>query len=209
MTQDDTLIEQLTGESSRRTFMKASALASGGLALGASGAGTVAAQDGNGGENAKPALMFQTNYFPQAKFKVVSKPLPWAPVHSQQEDFLNEENQDLLFGNPTIFRNMNARTIEWQLPGQEWGFLFVPNKINVQQGQVYETEPGFGVFGPEDFQDFGIPEAAADDPLFTAAEEGTGLDQGFNELGLITIHFSKPSGSGQGTTTEGGGNQTG
>ena len=212
MTQDDTLIDELTGESSRRTFMKSGALASGGLALGASGVNTAAAQDGGGdGETAKPGLMFQNNYYPQAKFTVRSKPLPWAPVYNQEEeDFLNEENQRLLFGNPAIFQNMNARVVEWQAVGQQWGFLFVPNKVNVQQGQTYETEAGFGVFGPEDFEEYGVPSGVSDD-LFTAAEEDAALDEGTNELGLITMHFSRPSGGsgGGGTTQGGGGNQSG
>lgn len=207
MTEDDTLIEELTGESSRRTFMKSSALASGGLALGLSGAGTVAAQD-QGAGNQMRGLMFQQNYYPLAQFEVKSKPLPWAPVHSQDEGFLNEENQDLLFQNPAIFRNMNARVIEWEFPGQEWGFLFIPNQVAVEQGQMYETSPAFGVFGPDDFQEFGIDEGV-EDPGFIGADENQALDEGANEFGLITVQFSPVEGGGDGGGDDGGGNQSG
>ncbi|MFC4552789.1 MULTISPECIES: twin-arginine translocation signal domain-containing protein [Halorussus] len=219
MTEDDSIIDQLTGESSRRTFMKSSALASGGLALGASGAGTVAAQQdgGQGGEQMR-GLMFQTNYYPRAQFTVRSKPLPWAPVYNNNEDdFLNEENQNLLFSNPAVFQNMNAHVIEWQFAGQNWGFLFVPNAVNVEQGQTYRTSPVFGTFGTEDFEEYGIDPGVTDD-RFVGADEGAGLDAGTNELGLITVQFQPVSGGGGGggggggTQTTGGGgdgNQTG
>ncbi|WP_435180700.1 twin-arginine translocation signal domain-containing protein [Halorussus sp. AFM4] len=208
MTEDDTIIEELTGESSRRTFMKSSALASGGLALGVSGAGTVAGQqDGDGGDW-KRGLMFQTNYYPRAQFTVRSKPLPWAPVYNQnEEDFLNEENQGLLFQNPAVFRNMNAHVIEWQFAGQEWGFLFIPNDVNVQQGQTYRTSPVFGTFGPDDFEEYGIGPDVTDD-AFVGADENQYLDEGANELGLITIQFQPVDGGGGDGQNGGGGNET-
>lgn len=206
MTEDDTIIEELTGESSRRTFMKSGALASGGLALGVSGAGTVTAEQDGGGDMMR-GLMFQTNYFPRAEFTVRSKPLPWAPVYNQdEEDFLNEENRDLLFQNPAVFRNMNARVIEWQFAGQNWGFLFIPNDVNVEQGQTYRTSPVFGVFGPEDFQEFGI-EAGVEDPAFVGADGNDALDEGGNALGLITIQF-QPADGGGGGGNGGDGNET-
>ncbi|UPV75800.1 hypothetical protein M0R89_07000 [Halorussus limi] len=184
--------------------MKSSALASGGLALGASGAGTVAAQQDGGGDW-KRGLMFQTNFFPQSQFTVRSKPLPWAPVYNQnEEDFLNEENRSLLFQNPGVFQNINAHVIEWQFAGQDWGFLFIPNSVNVQQGQTYRTSPVFGTFGPEDFGDYGI-DTGVQDEAFVGADENQYLDEGANELGLITIQFSPVSGGGQGTTTQGDG----
>ncbi|NEU58509.1 twin-arginine translocation signal domain-containing protein [Halorussus sp. MSC15.2] len=206
MTEDDTLIEELTGESSRRTFMKSGALASGGLALGMSGTGTVAAQQ-DGGGNQKRGLMPQDQYYPSAQFTVRSKPLPWAPVYDENQDnFLNEENQGLLFQNPAIFRNMNTRVVEWNFAVQNWGLLFIPNDVAVEQGQTYQTSPVFGVFGPEDFGEFGI-DAGVQDEAFVGADENAALDEGGNELGLLTIQFSAVQ-DGGGGQQGGGGNQT-
>lgn len=202
MTEDDTLIEELTGESSRRTFMKSSALASGGLALGLSGAGTAGAQG-----NVKRGLMPQDQFYPNARFTVRSRPLPWAPVYDEENGALNEENQGLLFQNPAIFRNMNTRIVEWNFGPQVWGLLFIPNDVAVDQGQTYETSPAFGVFGPDDFGEFGIGENVTDD-AFIGADENEYLDDGGNELGLLTVQFSAVEGGGGGGDGGGAGNET-
>jgi len=54
-------------DSNRRSFMKKGALASGALALGLSGSGTVAAQEG------EEALVFAYDYWPQTPFLVINQ----------------------------------------------------------------------------------------------------------------------------------------
>lgn len=200
MTDNDSILDGLTDES-RRSFMKKSAIASGGLAMGMSGAGTVAAQDGGNQGNVMRGLMFNTQFHPRAQFEVVSQPIDWAPVETDQEgdNFLNEANDELLFDNPEVFAQFNTRVINYQIGRQSWGLLFAHESANLQQGQVYELSPTFSPFGTDDFQQFGIDESVNDD-LFT---EGGG-----NELGLVTVQFSPVEGGNQGGgqgTTQGGG----
>lgn len=197
MTENDTLIDRLAGESSRRSFMKKSAIASGGLAMGLSGTGAVAAQDGNQNGNVMRGLMFNSQFHPRARFKIVSQQIDWAPVESDQEgdNFLSEQNDNLLFDNPNVFANFNTRVINYQIGRQSWGLLFVHQDANVQQGQVYELSPAFQPFGRDDFEQFGITNG--DDELFD--------DQGGNELGLVTVQFSPVEGGGNGGGNDGGG----
>lgn len=201
MTENDNLIDRLTGESSRRSFMKKSAIASGGLALGMSGAGSVGAQDGQNG-NAMRGLMFNSQFHPRARFQIISQQIDWAPVETDQngDDFLTDENDDLLFSDADVFGNFNTRVINYQIGRQSWGLLFVHEQANVQQGQVYELSPAFEPFGRDDFQQFGITDV--NDDVITDAG---------NELGLVTVQFS-PAGGGDGgdgqTTTTQGGNET-
>jgi hypothetical protein len=204
MTEQDSILGGLADES-RRSFMKKSAIASGGLAMGLSGAGTVAAQDGgNQNGNVMRGLMFNNQFHPRARFEIISQQIDWAPVETDQEgdDFLSEENDDLLFDNPNVFGNFNTRVVNYQVGRQSWALLFVHESANVQQGQVYELSPTFNPFGTDDFQQFGISDGR--DDLF---------NDGGNELGLVTVQFSPSDGGqqggGQGTTTPGGdGNET-
>lgn len=204
MTDNDNILDGLTDES-RRSFMKKSAIASGGLAMGLSGTGTVAAQDGNNQDNVMRGLMFNTQFHPRAQFTIASQQIDWAPVETDEEgdNFLNEANDELLFDNPQVFANFNTRVINYQIGRQSWAMLFIQQDANIQQGQMYELSPAFNPFGRDDFQQFGIDENVNDD-LFTG--------NGGNELGMVTVQFSpvQGGGGGQGTTTTqgGGGNET-
>lgn len=212
MTEHDNILDRLTGESSRRSFMKKSAIASGGLAMGLSGAGTVGAQGGgNQDGNVMRGLMFNTQFHPRAQFEIVSQPIDWAPVESDQEgdNFLAEPNDELLFDDPEVFANFNTRVVNYQIGRQSWALLFVHESANVQQGQTYQLSPAFGPFGPDDFNQFGIDRG--DYAGFYGPDANEFANNGFNELGMVTVQFSPvQGGGGQGTTTtqDGGGNQT-
>lgn len=192
MTQDDNPLTALFGSESRRSFMKKAAAASGTAAVGVSGASGALAQDetetgtpeGDGG--AMRGLMFNTQFNPAAQFEVVSQSLQWAPVESDQDgdDFLAEENDDLLFNNPEVFANYDTRVIRYQFGGGNFALLFPRSDANVQQGQVYELSQAFGAFGVED-----VGEGVQDPLLF----------EGGNELGLITVEFSPAQGGGGAT----------
>lgn len=195
MTDNDTLLSELTDESSRRSFMKKSAIASGGLAVGLSGAGTIAAQDGTQQDgNVMRGLMFNSQFHPRARFQIISESIDWAPVETDENDFLTDANDNLLFSNPNVFGRFNTRVINYQIGRQSWGLLFVHESADVQQGQTYELSPAFSPFGTDDFEQFGITDA--DDDLFA---------NGGNELGLVTVQFSPAGGGGE--TTQAG-NQT-
>ena len=196
MTQDDSSLTELAGESTRRTFVKAGALASGGLALGLSGTGSALAQDGGGGQGQQmPGLMFQNQFFPRARFTVASQQLDWAPVAAQNAA------EGGLFQNPQLFANMNTRVVKYQFGGNQFALLMVPNQVSLQEGQTYQLSPAFGAFGTEDFQDYGIGGDVTD----------PAIGEGFNQLGMVTVQFSPVSGGGGGQTTtqsDGGGDQT-
>jgi len=129
----------LSGES-RRSFMKKSAVASGGLALGVGGTGTVAAQDGDAAEGGK-ALMFNDAFRPGAQFRVVS------PVIEQQPDVSGVNQGD-------IWSNYNTRAIQF-LNTNEQVLLFPAHDAEVKQGQVYELQKNFSLFA-DDTNDQGI-----------------------------------------------------
>jgi len=203
MTDNDSILGGLTDES-RRSFMKKSAIASGGLAMGLSGTGTVAAQDGdNQNGNVMRGVMFGSQFHPRARFEIVSQQLDWAPLENENNDFLTDANDDLLFDDNAVFANFNTRVINYQIGRQSWALLFVQEDANVQQGQTYELSPAFGAFGPDDFQQFGID--ANDYDGFYGPDENDFGNQGYNELGMVTVQFSPAGGGQQG----GGGDQAG
>ncbi len=211
MTENDTILDGIADESSRRSFMKRSAIASGGLAMGLSATGTVAAQDG-GDQNgdAMRGLMFNTQFHPRARFEVNSQAIDWAPIETDQQgdNFLAEPNDELLFDDPEVFANFNTRVVDYQIGRQSWALLFPYEQANVEQGQTYELSPAFSPFGPDDFQQFGIQQGDYDG--FYGPDQSPYANQGFNELGLVTVEFS-PAGGGDGGGdggTQGGGNQT-
>ncbi|WP_137286634.1 twin-arginine translocation signal domain-containing protein [Halorussus salinisoli] len=121
MTDDTNTLERLIGESSRRTFMKGSALASGGLALSLSGFGGVAAQDGD----ATRGVMLNSQFSAGARFTVASDALGWAPVQTDAQ------------GN-----QLDTRVINYRYSQGAYAMLFVPQNANLQEGQTYEFGTG-------------------------------------------------------------------
>ena len=188
MTNENERQTEFVGESSRRTFMKAGALATGGLALGLSGTGGALAQDG-GGQQMR-GLMFQNQFYPRAQFTVTSQEIDWAPVAAQN----NAEGA--LFQNPQLFANMNTRVVKYQFSPNQYALLMVPNQVQLQEGQTYQLSPAFNAFGTEDFQEYGVG-AGVTDPA---------IGEGFNELGMVAVQFSPVGGGGGGTPTGNGGN---
>lgn len=187
MTRNENLLNGIA-EESRRSFMKKGALASGGLALGLSSAGSGLAQDGGNG-NQMRGLMFADQFNPAARFEVVSQPIDWAPVDEGDEfedDFLFEQE-----AGEAVFANYETRVIQYEFGRGTYSLLFPREGANLQEGQTYTLGRAFGAFGPGDFDE------DVDDDLF--------VDEG-NVLGLVQVQFSPAQGDGgQGG---GGGNQT-
>ncbi|WP_276300863.1 twin-arginine translocation signal domain-containing protein [Halorussus lipolyticus] len=167
----------LSGES-RRSFMKKSAVASGGLALGVGGTGTVTAQDGDAAEGGK-ALMFNDEFRPGAQFRVVS------PVIEQQPDVSGVNQGD-------IWSNYNTRAIRF-LNTNEQVMLFPAHDAEVQQGQVYELEKNFSLFA-DDTNDQGIVsvsfEPVGEDEVFDTDFDV--LDEGGGKA-LVERHVFAPN----------------
>lgn len=76
-----------SGESTRRSFMKASAAGVASTALATSGIGTVAAQDDGGIlDEGWKALIFADNFHPNARFAFVSGVVEWTPNYGDVQD---------------------------------------------------------------------------------------------------------------------------
>lgn len=118
-------------QKSRRRFMKAGAVTSTTLGLGATG--TAAAQNdsdsggGDGGAQYREAIAPDETYFSGAIFRVVSPPLKDAPVG----------------GNLDVLQNYDARVIEYFNTNEE-GFLFVPKDAAITEGEVYVFDDRLG-----------------------------------------------------------------
>ena len=126
------MTESYDGEDSRRSFIKKGALASGGLALGISGAGSAAAQADNetqsgtgseegsaGVETGEEALIDSDEYREDAQFRVASPVIDETPAF---EGF--------------TFGEYDTRAIEYVNTGER--VLFYPRQdVEVQQGEVY------------------------------------------------------------------------
>lgn len=178
---DDNVLERYTGESSRRTFIKTSALASATAVLGLSGVGGVAGQDGG---QQIVGLIPQGQFISGARFQIVSEAIPFAPIENDAEG-----------------REYTTRVISYQFSPGLAHMLFVPEGANLQQGQTYQFQPEFDpVF--DDRQEFGpgVDEGAIDQDV---------TFENPAELGLIAVRFSAVQGGGQqGGQTTTPGNQT-
>lgn len=158
MTEDTNAVERLIGDSSRRTFMKASALASGGAALTLSGFGGAAAQDGDGIRG----VMLNSQFSAGTQFTVASEPLGWAPVQTDAQ------------GN-----QLETRVINYEFSQGAYAMLFVPEGADVQEGQTYEFGTGTETFDvtTDDVDDDLVFDDAAELGLvgvrFTPAQQGT------------------------------------
>lgn len=219
MTSDDFQITDLTGESTRRSFVKKGALASGALALGASGATTAFAQDGGGQRQVVQALMFQQHFFPGSQFRVVSDDLPWTPLETDQ---LQNTAADLFGGDvEQVFQQYDTRVIQYAFgdPGQ-YTLLFPISEASVQEDALFAFANQFDPFTPEDvgedfqpdddgaffggFDEEGADVVGGDDEFFDEDDEFGGG----NELGLIQVLFAPVQqqggggGGGGGNTTE-------
>lgn len=126
--------EERAGESSRRTFMKNGALASGAVALGLSG--SAAAQDGDGGTDPDAefkGLMFTGQFHPGARIRVVSDVVEWEP---EVTGF-------------TAWSDYNTRFARYQNTNERVPF-FPSNEAEVQQGRVYSLEPNASLLPDDD-----------------------------------------------------------
>lgn len=114
---------------SRRTFLKKSALTSGGLLVGLSstGTGTVAAQDGGG-----DALMYTDEYHAEAKFRVTS------PVI---------EEEPSIEGAAEIWNDYNTRMIQYLNTNREV-YFFPTEDAEIEEGGVYEFGDNLTLFDP-------------------------------------------------------------
>jgi len=128
MTDDnDSLLDGLTDDSSRRSFMKKGALTSVGFALGAAGSGTALGQeDGDtdtgttGGQaGGAQAFMLLNQVVPGAQFTVDSGELDWSPVDGD--------------GGQTA-----THVVQYEF--SEYAFLFVPSGVDASEGDQFTIE---------------------------------------------------------------------
>lgn len=158
---DDSDKPLLTGLSdSRRSFIKKGAVATGALALGASG--SAVAQRGNDDilDEGWQALVFIDNFHPNARFTFVSGVVDWVPNYGDIND--------------SLFADYNTYHIRW-LNTDEVVPLFVAEDANIGE---YDSDLGF------------IPDADddSDQPqLYEMEQEWTPF--GDNER-LITVEAS-------------------
>ncbi|MFC6757361.1 MULTISPECIES: twin-arginine translocation signal domain-containing protein [Haloarcula] len=149
MTDDssETLLDRI--DDSRRDFMKKGALATGALALGASG--TAAAQEDDDGVfgDGWEALVFIDNFHPNARFTFVSGVVDWVPNYGDVRD--------------TFFTDYNTYHIRWlntdevvplfvaeDAPIGEYDedLGFIPDEDDdADQPQLYEMEREWSPFG--------------------------------------------------------------
>jgi hypothetical protein len=129
MTDDDTTLDPIVGESKRRTFLKAGALASGGVALGLSGFGGAAAQDGDGAAG----VILNSQFSGGARFTVASDALGWAPIEGEYDGTQYE-----------------TRIINYSWSRGAYAMLFVPQGADLQEGQTYEFTTGIETVGVDE-----------------------------------------------------------
>ncbi|WP_226483164.1 twin-arginine translocation signal domain-containing protein [Natrinema amylolyticum] len=114
-------------DDSRRSFMKKGALATGALALGASGTATAQEDDGVFGDldDAWKALIQVDNFHPNARFTFVSGVIEWSPNYGDVQD--------------SWFSDYNTYQIRW-LNTDEVVPLYVAHDANIGE---YDEELGF------------------------------------------------------------------
>lgn len=127
--------------------MKKGALASGGLALGVTGIGSAAAQDGDGVnyDAEYKALMYNWDFRPRARFRVVSDVLRYNP----REEGVTEGS---------YWSEYNTRLIKYENTNEQ--VLFFPaHDAEVQKGQLYSLGREFSLFA-DDVDDSGVMSAS-------------------------------------------------
>ena len=154
MTGNDSLLDRVTDDESRRSFLKKSAV--GVVGAGAAASGVASAQDGGVGEffeNEWKGLVFQQSFYPEARFTFVSDVIEWTPNYGGLDS--------------NWFTDYNTRMIRWLNTGEQ-DQLFVAQEANIgeydeelgfipdvdgddsDQPQVYEIRPEFSLFGDDD-----------------------------------------------------------
>lgn len=148
MTEKESTLDLLSGDTSRRSMLKKSALATVGTGILGSSMGSAAAQEtgtttGNGGNQADggKALMFNDEFRPGAQFRVRS------PVLEQDPDVEGVQQGD-------IWSEYNTRRIEY-LNTNEEVYFFPAHDAELQQGAVYELHTNFSLFA-DDTADEGV-----------------------------------------------------
>ncbi|WP_254543494.1 twin-arginine translocation signal domain-containing protein [Halomarina pelagica] len=125
---DDKPVENGFDESSRRSFMKKGALATGAAMVGLSGTGSVAAQPDESGDQFK-ALMYANDFHPNQRFRFVSDVIDYRP-----------EEVDI-----ALFSDFNTRLIEYVSTGDTVPF-FPAQSAEVELDTVYSLSDSFALF---------------------------------------------------------------
>lgn len=168
MTDDNSVNDRITGDETRRSFLKKSAVATAGAAA---TSGVASAQNQSDGDDDNidvggdlddnwKALIFVDNFHPNARFAIVSGVVEWTPNYGDIQD--------------SWFSDYNTRHIRW-LNTDEVVPLFVAQDANVGK---YDDNLGF-ITDPDDDQN--------QPQLFEMNKEWTPF--GDNER-LITVNVS-------------------
>ncbi|WP_218836317.1 twin-arginine translocation signal domain-containing protein [Halorarum salinum] len=123
----DTLLEQVVGGESRRSFLKKGTLATVGAGAAVSGAVHAQEDDAGGGglDDEWQGLIFANDFQPNARFTFVSGVVEWTPNYGDVQD--------------SFFADYNTRMIRWLNTGEN-DTLFVAEDANVGQ---YDEDAGF------------------------------------------------------------------
>lgn len=139
MTEDNSVLDRISSDETRRSFLKKGAVATAG-ATAASGVASAQNDDDDDGidvggdldDNWK-ALIFASNFHPEARFAIVSDVVEWTPNYGDVRD--------------SWFSDYNTRQIRWMNTG-EIVSLFVAHEANVGE---YDDDLGF-ITDPDDDQ---------------------------------------------------------
>lgn len=137
MTDDETILDRLTGESTRRSVLKSGALATAGAGLAGATSGSGVAQEGDGegdgvvgDQNWRKGIMAVTQFQPTARFIITSPVIEWSPnVEEIQDNLWSEYNTRVV-----RYLNSNEQVLFWQAQDAQ-----VP-EFNQQAGYVVDAE---------------------------------------------------------------------
>ncbi len=133
MTDDESLLHELTGESTRRSVLKSGALATAGAGLAGVTSGGATAQDDDGladGQEWDKAIMPVGQFQPNSRFIITSPVLEWSPnVPEIRDNVWSEYNTRAI-----RYLNTNEQVLFWQAQDAE-----VPN-FNQEAGYVVDAE---------------------------------------------------------------------
>ena len=142
MTDDENLLDRLTGESTRRSVLKSGALATAGASLATGG---VAAQEGDGagdgagdgvgdGQNWMKGILPAAQFRPSARFIITSPVIEWTPnIAEIQDNVWSEYNTRAI-----RYLNSNEQVLFWQAQDAQ-----VP-EFNQQAGYVVDSAGDVG-----------------------------------------------------------------
>lgn len=167
MTDEENLLQRLTGESTRRSVLKSGALATAGAGLAGASTGGAAAQDDDDvldNQEWDKAIIAAAHFQPASRFIITSPVLQWDPnVEEIEDNIWSEYNTRAI-----RYLNQNEQVFFWQAHEAE-----IPN-FNQEAGYVVDAEG-------DTFQD-----GTMQPEIFRMHSEGSI----FGDSGYVTVNFT-------------------